>query len=329
MTPLSACVHLALTLALVAQDPGSGHIKLKDGTILHGRATAYDDQKKVLSFRTDDGKNETFTLDQLDQRSVYMVNTSLIPNDNARGQLQLANYARDIGLYAHAARRYGLAEKADPSLKPDIDKQRVILRKEAAEWCMKNAQAAQAKGDTQEAEKWLTILVQKLPNEPQGEQAAAMLEQTYAKQRDAKDDELEREHAALIQGDAKHAKMLYDRMIKRSQDGLTARSSSSEGLWNGAIADGKAVLKEIDRLQKKYADDPKVQEGAAKYRALTISQMIDVYMHLSSMYTVSTSYNKALSAANSALALDPKSEVALSQRARIEQASSESGLNIF
>lgn len=329
MPPPSRCVRLALCLSLLASVAGAQSIKLSDGTIVRGRATAYDDVKKVLSFRTDDGQDKTYTLDQLDQRSVYMVNTSLVPETSGKGQLQLANYARDIGLYAHAARRYGLAEKADPSLKPEIDKERVILRKEAAVWCMNNANAAKAKGDTQEVERWLTILVQKLPNEPQAAEAATMLEQTYTQQRNARDDELEREHAELIQGDAKQAKMLYDRMIKRAQEGLTARSSQSEGLWNGSIADGKAVLKDIDRLQKKYASDPKVQDGAAKYRALTISQMIDVYMNLSSMYSVRTSFDQALRAANSALALDPGNETALAQRARVEAASSQSGLNIF
>ncbi len=327
--PPSRGVRLARCLSLLASVAGAQSIKLSDGTIVRGRATAYDDVKKLLSFRTDDGQDKTYTLDQLDQRSVYMVNTSLVPETSGKGQLQLANYARDIGLYAHAARRYGLAEKADPSLKPEIDKERVILRKEAAVWCMNNANAAKAKGDTQEVERWLTILVQKLPNEPQAAEAATMLEQTYTQQRNARDDELEREHAELIQGDAKQAKMLYDRMIKRAQEGLTARSSQSEGLWNGSIADGKAVLKDIDRLQKKYASDPKVQDGAAKYRALTISQMIDVYMNLSSMYSVRTSFDQALRAANSALALDPGNETALAQRARVEAASSQSGLNIF
>lgn len=303
------------------------HIKLKDGSVLKGRATAYDSPKKVLSFRTEDGKDVTYTLDQLDQRSVYMVNASLIPQDNARGQLQLANYARDVGLYAHAARRYGYAEKADPSLKPEIDKERVIGRKLAADYCLKNAHDALAKNDVREAEKWLSLLVAKLPNEPQAQQAAALLEQHYMAERNSRDDQLEREHSELLQKDLKKGKEHYDRMIERTKQGLTARGNKSVQLWEGAIDDGETVLKELDRLEKKYKDDPKVQAGAAKYRQLTIDQMIDAHLNLASYYSVSSSYKNAMNETNAALALDPKNQQALSQRARIEQASSE-GLGI-
>lgn len=322
---------LTLLLALAAPAAAADHITLKDGTVLHGRATAYDSQKKQLSFRTDAGTDVVYPIDQLDQRSVYLVNTSLVPQTSGKGQLQLANYARDIGLYAHAARRYGYAEKADPSLKPEIDKERAIGRKLAAEYCMKNAQSAIAKKDIKDAEKWLTLLVQKLPDEPQAVQAASMLDTYYAKQRNARDDQLEKDQSALLQSDLKQGKMLYDRMIERTHQGLTARSSSqSQKLFEGAIADGNAVLSEIDRIQKKYPDDPKVQDGAAEYRALTIDQMVDAHLNLASYYSVKSSYNAALKETNAALALSPKNPEALAQRARIEQAASEGlGLAIF
>ncbi len=316
--------RLALLLALATPGFASESIKLKNGRVLNGRATAYDADKKVLSFRTDDGQDQTYTLDQLDQRSVYMVNTSLIAQDNAKGQLQLANYARDIGLYAHAARRYGYAETADPSLKDEIEKQRVTLRKMAADYCMKNAQDMIAKNDIKGAEEWLTTMVQKLPDEPQTEQARALLEQHYTQERNARDDKLEQEHADLLQGDLKKGKEFYDRMITRTKEGLTAKNSGTAvSTWKSALGDGKGVLKEIDRLAKKYASDAKVQDGAAKYRKLTTDQMVDLHLHLASSYTTSSSYKDALKETNAALALDPGNQNALAQRARIEQASSE------
>jgi len=237
---IATLARLALFLALVAPLASADNIKTKDGTPLKGRCTAYDAGKKLLSFRTDDGEELQFTLDQLDQRSVYAVNASLIAKDNGKGQLQLANFARDIGLYAHAGRRYGYAEKADPSLKAEVERERAIGRKSAAEYCMKNAQAAIAKKDIADAEHWLTLLVQKLPNEPQAAEASALLEQHYLKERASRDDELERDHDELLENDLKRGKQLYDRMIERTRDGLTAKSSGrSTNLWNGAIDDGK------------------------------------------------------------------------------------------
>jgi hypothetical protein len=117
-------------------------------------------------------------------------------------------------------------------------------------------------------------------------------------------------------------------MIERTKQGLTARNSSkSESLWKNAIDDGEVVLKEIDRIAKKYPDDPKVQDGAVKYRQLTIDQMVEVHLHLASQYTTNSSLKAALKEANKALALDPKSGQALAARARIEQASNEGLIN--
>ena len=105
---------------------------------------------------------------------------------------------------------------------------------------------------------------------------------------------------------------------------VTARNSSkSEKLWNSALDDGGVVLKELDRLSRKYADDAVIQEGAASYRELTIDQMIQLHLHLASRYTTSSSLNAALDEANAALALDPKNGQALAARARIEQAANE------
>jgi tetratricopeptide (TPR) repeat protein len=320
---------LALCLALAAPAFASEYVKLKNGKVLKGRATAYDSQAKTLSWRGEDGKAATYKLDELDQRSVYMVNASLIAKDNGKGQIQLANYARDIGLYQQAARRYEYAEKADSSLKSEVEKERAVLRRVAAEACMKNAKDAIARNDIKEAEEWLSKLIEKLPNEPQAEEAAALLEKHYANERHARDDELEAKHAELLQKDLKKGKEHYDRMIERTKDGLTAKNSrKSVDLWESAIKDGEVVLDEIDKIEKKYGDDPKVQDGAARYRQLTIDQMIDAHLHLASHYTIKSSYKDAVKETNAALALDPRNQEALSQRARIEAASAE-GLDIF
>lgn len=324
---LLAAALLLLGLAIPLQ--ASEHIKLKNGKVLAGRATAYDSERKVLSFRTEDGQQMDLALDELDQRSVYLVHTSLVPKDSGKGQLQLANFARDIGLYSHAARRYEYAEKADPSLKEQVEKERVLLRKLAADYCLNSAQEALRKGDSKEAQKWLALLIEKLPNEPQADQAAALLEQHYVAERNSRDDELEQKLSAQLEKDLKKGKEHYDRMITRTKDGLTAKNSGkSVNLWKGAIEDGEVVLKELERLAKKYPDDPKVQEGVPKYRQLTIDQMVEAHLHLASNYTIDSSYEKALKETNKALALDPRNSQALAQRARIEQAAAE-GLDLF
>jgi tetratricopeptide (TPR) repeat protein len=319
--------HLIFTLSLLLAAPLTAQetIKLKNGERVTGRATAYDSDKQVLSFRKADGKDVQFTNDQLDLRSLYLVYASVIPEDNGKGQLQLANVARDAGLYKHAVRRYGIAEKADPSLKAEIDGELATLRRSAAQFCLQNAKSAQTAGKDRDMEKWCAILLDKLPAEPEAAEARTMLDLSYAAARNAKDDELEAKHKDLLQKDLKDGKRRYDRMIERTKEGLTAASSGqAKDHWEGAISDGEFVLDELDRIAKDYKDDAAVQEGVVKYRKLTTEQMVDVYMHLASYHSTRTSYDNALKSANAALALDPKSGVALAQRARIEAAVADS-----
>ena len=323
--PILAAVLLLTAVPVAAEDE---YIKLRNGAVLKGRATAYDSERKVLSFRSTDGKEATYPLDELDQRSVYLVNASLVPKDSGRGQLQLANFARDAKLYKQAARRYGYALEADASLKPEVEKERARARSEAADFCLTNARDSFAKGKTKEGEEWLTTLLQKLPDEPQAAEASKMLDQHYTQERDARDDQLEKDHADLLQKDLKQGKERYDRMFRRTQEGLTARGSKSTSLFEGALDDGEFCLKELDRIAKKYPDDPKVQEGAEKYRKLITDQMVEVHLHLASHYTMKSSFDKAMREANQAIALDPNNQAALAQRARIEQAANE-GLDWF
>lgn len=331
MRTFSKLAVLASLLFLAGAASASEQIKLKNGTVLRGRATAYDAGKKLLSFRADDGKEASYSLDQLDQRSVYMVSASAVAKDNAQAQLQVANYARDIGLYAHAARHYAYAEKADRALQAEIDRERGVGRGLAAKQCLKNAREALARNDRKEAKEWVATLLEKLSDQPEADAAVALLEEHYARDNEARDDELEREQSALLEKDLKQGKQRYDRMIARTKDGLTSKNSSkARNLWEDGLDDGKFVLKELDRLAKEYRDDEKVQAGVARYRELTRDQMVELHLHLASSYTVHSSYKDALKETNAALALHPNHAQALAARARIEQASSEGlGLDWF
>ena len=315
---------LALFVALATPLSASESIKLRDGRTVTGTATAYDAEAKVLHFRVEGGEAEQFPLDELDARSVYLVHSSVIEKSNGKGQLQLANFARDAGLYKHAARRYGYAEKADASLKPEIDEERARLRSAAAEYCLANAKAAQEEGDAAEVEEWLTLLLEKLPGEPQAAEASAMLEQSYEAHREAKQAELDAAFVEKLEKDAKKGKAAYAKMVEDTRKGLTVRNDGqAKRLWEGALRRGRVVLEEIESLEKKYGHDARFQEGAEKYRQLTREQMIEINLHLASQANAKSSHSAAMDYANAALALDPKNRDALAARARIEQAANE------
>lgn len=318
----TAAFVLALGLAAHAND----YVKLKNGTPIKGEATKYDEATNSLEFKLEDGSTRTFKMDELDGRSVYLVNHSRVPKDDATKQIRLANLARDVGLYAHAVRHYEYAAKADPSKKPEIEREVAVLKTKAATWAMQQVRNAQAKGDKAEAEKWLLKMVEKVPDTPEGKEAAAMLDQTYAEARAKRESDAEAKATQSMKDDLQTGKKLYDNMVSKTQKGLTAKGSGGQAInsFESAVQDGGRVLKELDKADKKYTDAA-AQETLAGYRKVVVDQLIETRLHLASAFTVRSSYNDALEQVNQALALDPKNEQAQSARVRVEQAAAERG----
>jgi tetratricopeptide (TPR) repeat protein len=307
-----------LFLALAALPASAANIKLKNGTVVPCKVTGYDTATKTLSVKLEDGSDKQYTMDQLEARSVYLVNASLIPPKDANAQLLAANFARDAGLYAHAARHYENAVKLDPALKPQVETEMTSLRRSAAVMCAEKARAAAAKKDYKEAEKWAKVLIERLPDEPEAAQAATALEEYYEKTRAAKVAAAEAKASEALKKDVVQGKKRYEKMVENTKKGLQARGSGqAKGLFNQALADGEFVLKEIDRIEKKY-DDSATQERAQEYRKLTTDQMVDVHLHIASLEATQSDYKGAQREVSKALALDPHSEEALSMRVRLE-----------
>lgn len=305
---------------------GADTIKLKGGERVRGEATAYDEARRVLSFRTTDGEVRRFHMDELDGRSVYQAVRSKVPKSDGEKQLRLANYARDIGLYAHAARHYGYARDADPALAPKIEVEVAKLKSEAARWAMDNAREEAAKGNTAEAEKWLTRLIDKLPDEPLAQEARALLSDHYDEVRADKQARFEAEQAGKLEKDLQPAKRNYDRMLEANKKALLGKRSSSQVVrdWNSAVRYGERALRDLEQVRKSYPD-PGTQERLSGYRKIVTDEIIDVHMNLASHYSTQSSYQQAADETNKALALDPRNERALGMRARVEENASRSG----
>jgi len=324
MTMSARLATLAMLVSMTAPVAASDKIKLATGKIVEGKATAYDAAKQELHFRLQDGTDTVYPLARLDARSVYLVHSSVVPKDSGKGQLQLANFARDAGLWEHAARRYGYAEKADPTLKDQVARERATLRQRAADFCLRNAKEAVARKDGKEAEKWLALMLERLPEEPQAAEASALLEASYTKSRADEEAAVSSAFREKLEKDVQSGKKAFDRMVESTQKGLTARNESqATKLWKSAIRDGEKVLAEIDRIEKRYGDDPAVRAGAARYRQLTRDQLIEANLHIASQSMVNSSLEKAEEHCNAALAIDSNNPRALAMRARIERAANE------
>jgi tetratricopeptide (TPR) repeat protein len=323
---IRSTLSITSLLALAAAAQAADYVKLKTGGAIKGEAVSYDDATQTLNFKMEDGTSRGFKLDELDKRSVYLVNQSKVPKNDCSKQIRIGDLARDAELFAHALRHYGLAEQADPSRKAEIDVQRATLRQRGAAFAMQKARDAIAKNNIPEAEKWLTKIVDKVPDEPQAKEAAAMLEKYYAKTRADKETKALAKADDQLKKDLEPGKKYYQDMVKKTQEGLTTKTTGnkSTSAWEAALNLGDRALKELDKLQKKYTD-PGTQETLSSYRVTVTEQMVDLHLHMASALTTRSSYNKALAQVNQALALDPHSERALAARARVENAASERG----
>jgi len=320
---LSVGASLALLVALAA--PASAdYVKLKDGTLVKGEATSYDEAADALVFKMEDGSTRSIPMADLNHRSVYLVNRSRIPRQDFEGQLKIGNLARDVELFAHAMRHYGYARKADAARGAEVDAEVARLKSLAAEWAMQKAKDAVSKGDIREAEKWLVKLVEKVPDEPQAVQAQQMLDEYYARNREQREAETlaratEQQHKQL-----EVAKRHYDDMTRKAQKGLTSKrtGNTSVSAWERALKDGERTLSALGKVDT-TTEGAVTAEQLEGYRRMVTEEMIEIHLHLASLWTVRSSYNKALGETNKALALDPSSERAIAARARVERAASE------
>jgi hypothetical protein len=315
---------VALALVSFCATANADSIRLKDGTHVKGHATAYDEALKVLSWEDEAGKDREFKLEELDQRSSYRVLKSQVPKDSGKGQLQLANFTRDIEFFAHAVRHYGYAEAADPSLKPEIDKQIEVLKARAAKWGMQRAQECADKKDIKGAEKWLTKIITKLPDSPEAAEAKTILDNYYARVHAERTAEVDAKAQEAFEKGLAKGKKAYQDMLDKNHKALKSPKGGSPAVkgWENAIKDGERAMREIDNFEKKNSGYTEILN---EYRDAVNEQMFEIYLHLANHWATRSSYNKALVQVNNILAVDPKNEQALSMRNRIQEASSRGG----
>lgn len=326
---LRPLARLSLALCLLAAPCfATDVIKVKGLGVLRGDATAWDEAAGILTFVTEDGKEYKIKKDDLDRLSAYKLAKTKIDRKKPEDLVKLGNFARDIELYAYAGQQYAAALGMAPEMKDAIAVEQAMNRKLAAEYCMRQAKEAIAQKDVQNAEKWLTTMVDKLPDEPASREAATILAEYYKKNHAAKDDELEAKYKDQLEKDLKKGKRHYDSMLEMIQAGLTNERSTSATKKNfeGAWDEGNRALGELDKVQKQHQGDADLAELFDGYRDLITEHMVSSQIHLAASYSVQTSYNQALKTLNKALSVDPTNKDVLAARARVEEAVSNGGL---
>jgi tetratricopeptide (TPR) repeat protein len=290
---------------------GMDEIKLagKSGKL---RGEVIEDDGESIRFRTDDGRVASYAYAELDQRVVYLLLKGRTNKEDGASELRLANFANEIGLYAHARRHYGYAAAADPSLEGEVEKGLARLRSNAARSQMDQASAALSAGDDGEARKHLLNVVREFPGEAAAGEALAMLNTLNVEQ-------LGPEKAALLESagpeawaEVEPAARLFDSAVEKNQQAL---SSGNRSTFRSALADCERARKELGRARRAAASE---LVDASERQVIELE--VEIHLNVASLEVTAGNHEKALASVNAALALDPENENARQQRARIESA---------
>ena len=334
--PLCACGPLyteGVRLTLVSAAGGKVHaglgqmqyLFLKSGGQVRGILIA--DDGASIELRTQSKGTRTYTYDQLDPRSVYRLVKAKTPKDDGPGRLELANYARDHGFYAHARRHYKEAQKADSSLAPRIEEDLARLRRNASQDLLAEGREKLDRGDVSGAEKDLTALINEFPLEPAAEQAAALLTEVDARQQEEYARSGVKGRSEKITKTLGPAHKDYEQMVERNRDGLLSSRSQSRAIkhFEAALKEGKRAMRKIEGVRTKNGGDPQYAAACDELQNLVVDQIVHTSINLASVYLTRESYQTALGAVNTAIAYDPDNAEARALRARVETAASDDG----
>ena len=321
--PLRPASELALTYASFASTNGGrprvggslvgmDQIKLvgKSGKL---RGEVISDDGGQIEFRAEDGRVATYTYEQLDQRVVYLLLKGRTNKDDGPAELRLANFAAEIGLYAHARRHYGYAAAADPSLEAEVEAGLERLRMRAAMSQLDQAAAARDAGDEHAAREHLLNVVREFPDEAAAAEARARLNAMNV-------EALGPDKAALLEqagpeawAELEPAARLYGAAAEKNQKAL---SSGNRSTFRAALSDCQRARRELDEARRAVSAPELFRTLASQLTALEV----EIHMNVASLELGAGKHAKALESVNAALALDPENEQAQQQRARIEAA---------
>jgi len=296
---------------------------LAGGNTVRGVLVA--DNGLAIELRSTDGSTRTYTYDELDPRSVYRLMKGRAPKGNAAAQIEVGNYARDVGYYAHARRHYQQALDDDPAVQAQVDEAMATLRQAASQAELTAASDALTKGDSKTAEEHIAVILTEFPDEPAATSAAAMLGDMQA--REASTTRSAPDRSAEVTRDFAKAQKAYDKAVALNREGLlnTKKQSSALKSFGSAIESCESVQKDVASVLKKNPDSAPHRSYGKQLDGDAVALMVATNLDMVSIYMTRSDYQSALQSVNHALAVDPGNAEARQARARIETASSDDG----
>lgn len=286
-----------------------------------------DDGRTLTVKKAADAPAESIDYAALDARTIYRLRAGRTKAADGGGQIEIAAFALENGLLAHARRHADLARRADPML--EIRAREILVRaaEMTADRLLAMAEDKLLAGDHARARSLAEMILGEYPESAAARRAQMIVEETA----DALAKRAATEETAML---AKMSAADREALSKtlREIDDLTdaARRGERDGLSNtkklraateayeGAVEKNRRALKRIAEALRVHQDHD-AEKAVLRAREQDIRRhIIALYLDLASLNAGRQSYAEALKNVDRALAEDPAHAEAKSARARIE-----------
>ena len=323
---------LVVLIVIVGRAPGQAEVWLANGAVLKGSVIEDDGQKVKVSLVAEGGTGATavYRYDQLAPQTIYRLRFNKTERDDVKGQIELAAYALDNGVFPSARLSYDLARKANEAKKAGMDDDLAKLYSRAPTvvlaWAKKQIDAKQYLV----AERYLARLCELFPDRDEATEATKLLDEIAPKCSSCRQEAVEKKpggSSKTAKEAAAPAKKAYDKAHDTIRKALSETKNTTQAtrLLEGAIAELQAAQKLLDGAMKKEGAESDLAAHYEAWSAKVKEDIVDTYVDIANMYFSRQSHQNALKAVSDALAIDKDNSEALATRARIQIAMSDTG----
>ncbi len=338
----AACLCLLASGPLVqAQDS----LEALSGRTYEGKVISNDGTS--VEIRTNEGATLKFPIEGLTLKTQYRLKLAETPADT-KSRLDLADWCVGKTLYIEARTLFRKALASDEAMADEINARLDAARTTAATELLARAKSLSASGNSQEARRILSAMVQELPDEEASKEASQMLA----------DETAQREQSALARKSARAAGSSsaggepgagstvplkedgqpfsdatralfqpvidsYKRLLGATQTGLRKGGSSGIDDFEKALKEGDKIRKMAEKLQPQTANNDEVVEALALVDSKLEEAVVDVRINLVDNYLIRSSYKQAADVVQAGLAEYPKNESLRGAMNRVTAATSD------
>jgi tetratricopeptide (TPR) repeat protein len=326
---MKSVIGIIAVLAMSSVASAQAEVWLANGAILKGNVVEDDGEKVKVALIAEGGTGATATYkyDQLAPHTIYRLRFNKTERDDVKGQIDLAAYALDNGVFPSARLSYDLAKKANDAKKAGLDAELEKLYARAPTvvlaWAKKQIDAKRYS----EAHKYLRRLCELFPDREEGIEAHKLLEEIAPAYSSSQSEAVAKKAPGgkTAEEAAAPAKKLYDKAHATVRQAMAEYKKPVQvtRLLKTAIEEFQSAQKLLDQAAKKEGPG---SELAARYDAWSEKvrdDIVETYVSIANSYFSRQSNAEAMHAIDEALLIDKNNSEALATRARIQIAMSD------